>query len=370
MSGVGKRRRRRVGRVVVAAFAVVAVAAAVVAANGIGLANVFGSGKSGGKGTSGLPPSTTKITRQTLVDTQTKSGDLGYGETTTVAGRLTGTLTGLPATGATVSRGEALYRVDNAPVVLLYGGLPVYRELSAGTTGADVKQFEENLSALGYDGFTVDEEYTSSTATAVSKWQKALGLTETGTVELGRVFYAPAAVRVESNQAKLGDPLGPGAKVLTYTGTSPVVTVELPFTDRRLAKDGAAVSVTLPDRNTVPGTISKTTIVIKPAASGSEKDTTVIDVTVTVNDPKTLAGLDQAALDVAFTAAERKDVLTVPVAALLALSEGGYGLELVEGDTTRTNTRIVAVKTGLFASGRVEVSGEGVTEGATVGMPA
>jgi membrane fusion protein, multidrug efflux system len=366
MSGGGKRRRQRVGRVVVAAAVVAAVAAAVLAANGIGLGKVFAGGKSGGQHTSGLPPATAKVTRQTLVDTQTKSGEVGYGETTTVAGRLTGTLTGLPATGATVSRGQPLYRVDNKPVVLMYGGLPAYRALSAGTAGADVKQFEENLRALGYDGFTVDDEYTSSTATAVSKWQKALGLTQTGTVELGRVVYAPAALRVDSRNAKLGDPVGPGANVLTYTGTSPVVTVELPVNQRRLAKDGAAVTLTLPDRKTVPGTISSTAITIKPAASASEQDTTVIDVTVAVNDPKALAGLDQAALDVAFTVAERKDVLTVPVAALLALSEGRYGVERVEGDSTR----IVAVKTGLFAGGRVEVSGEGVTAGTIVGMPA
>jgi multidrug efflux system membrane fusion protein len=64
-------------------------------------------------------------------------------------------------------------------------------------------------------------------------------------------------------------------------------------------------------------------------------------------------------------AGEREDVLTVPVAALLALREGGYGVEVVEG----TSTRIVAVDTGLFAGGRVEVTGEGLTEGMTVGMP-
>ena len=59
------------------------------------------------------------------------------------------------------------------------------------------------------------------------------------------------------------------------------------------------------------------------------------------------------------------DVLTVPVAALVALAEGGYGLQVVDGATSR----FVAVETGLFASGRVEVSGAGVAEGATVGMP-
>jgi len=52
-----------------------------------------------------------------------------------------------------------------------------------------------NLSALGYDGFTVDEEYTASTADAVREWQEDLDLPETGTVELGRVLYAAGAWR-------------------------------------------------------------------------------------------------------------------------------------------------------------------------------
>lgn len=86
---------------------------------------------------------------------------------------------------------------------------------------------------------------------------------------------------------------------------------------------------------------------------------------MTVADPKALTGFEQASAKVAFTAAERPDVLTVPVAALLALAEGGYGVQLVEG----ASTRIVAVETGLFASGRVEVSGAELAEGATVGMP-
>jgi hypothetical protein len=70
-------------------------------------------------------------------------------------------------------------------------------------------------------------------------------------------------------------------------------------------------------------------------------------------------------VDVAFTASQRENVLTVPVAALLALAEGGYGLEVVEGSTSR----ITAVQTGLFADGQVEVTGQGLDEGTTVGMP-
>ena len=62
----------------------------------------------------------------------------------------------------------------------------------------------------------------------------------------------------------------------------------------------------------------------------------------------------------------RADVLAVPVQALVALAEGGYGLEVVDG----SSTRYLPVRTGLFAAGRVEVAGEGLREGLTVGMPA
>ncbi|GFJ78748.1 hypothetical protein [Phytohabitans houttuyneae] len=87
--------------------------------------------------------------------------------------------------------------------------------------------------------------------------------------------------------------------------------------------------------------------------------------TVSVDDAKSVAGLDQATVDVAFTASERENVLTVPVAALLALAEGGYGVQVFDG----TATRIVAVETGMFATGRVEISGDGIAEGMAVGMP-
>ncbi|MEN3309009.1 MAG: hypothetical protein V7603_5211 [Micromonosporaceae bacterium] len=353
----------RVARGVLVAVAVLAVGAGVAAAGGYG----FGAGPhvdpDGGAG--GLPPATAKVTRQTLVDTQTETGELGYGDAGTLASRIGGTVTALPAAGSTLTRGQALYRLDNTPVVLLYGALPAYRALAPGTKGADVTQFERNLYALGYRGFTVDDTYSGSTATAVKKWQRDLGLPKTGTVELGRVGYAPGPVRVDTQKAAVGDAAGPGTPLLTYTGTSPVVVVELDVSDQRLARKGAAVGVTLADGRTVPGRIARSRTVIKPA-EGQNPETTKIQVTVTVDDEKALAGLDEAAADVSFTASRRENVLSVPVAALLALAEGGYGVQVVQG----SGTRIVPVQTGLFAAGRVEVSGTGLAEGMTVGIPA
>jgi len=86
---------------------------------------------------------------------------------------------------------------------------------------------------------------------------------------------------------------------------------------------------------------------------------------VTIADQGALGSLDAAPVDVDLVSEERKDVLAVPVAALLALTDGGYGVEIVDGDTTR----VVAVKIGMFAAGRVEISGEGIAEGVTVGVP-
>ncbi|WP_309244468.1 peptidoglycan-binding protein [Micromonospora parastrephiae] len=316
------------------------------------------------------PAATAAITRQTLADAQTADGELGYGATRTATAKLSGTITGLPATGSTVRRGRALYLVDNEEVVLLYGGLPAYRTLAPGVEGPDVAQFERNLKALGYGGFTVDDEYTGATADAVRDWQEDLGLAETGRVEQGRIVYADGEVRVESHQADVGALAQPGQAVLTYTGTSRVVTVELDVDDQRLAKRNAKATVKLPDGRAVAGTISTVETVIQAGAAGANGQSgeaeTKIEVTVAVADPKALAGFDQASADVTFTASERRDVLTVPVAALLALAEGGYGVEVVDGDASR----IVAVTTGLFADGRVEVSGTGVAEGMTVVIPA
>jgi peptidoglycan hydrolase-like protein with peptidoglycan-binding domain len=321
----------------------VVVAAVLVGAAGAAAAGFGGDDSSTGE--QGAPvPATAKVTRATLTQTEDVDGTLGYGDATTVSGRLGGTVTGLAPVGSTVDRGKALYHVDNAPVVLMYGSLPLYRPLRSGGSGADVRQFEQNLAALGYTGFTVDDEYTGSTASAVRPWQEKLGLAETGTIEQGRVVYAPGPVRVSEHKAHVGDPAS-GA-ILSYTGTTRIVTVDLDVAKQDLVKAGAAATVTLPGGKRVNGTIASVGTVASSVAGSGGQTTTTIDVVVSLAD-------------------QRKDVLTVPVAALLALAEGGYGLEIVNG----SSSRIVAVQAGMFAGGRVEVSGGGIAEGTIVGVP-
>jgi multidrug efflux system membrane fusion protein len=307
------------------------------------------------------------------VETKKVSGTLGYGDPVPINATGPGTITWIAPVGSTVKRGEPLFKVNERPVVALYGSVPLYRTLGDGARGVDVQQLEKNLAALGYSGFTVDSTYNRATAKAVSTWQADLGLPKTGTVALGQVVFTPGAVRVAEHTARVGDVLSrDGVSVLSYTGTTRQVTVDLAVADQALAVEGRTVIVTLPDRNAVEGTISRVGAVV--TAQGTTADTTAqssatadarIEVTVTIADQEALGSLVAAPVEVDFVSDERNDVLTVPVAALLALPEGGYGVEIVEGNTTH----IVAVKTGMFAAGRVEVSGAGIAEGMMVGMP-
>ncbi|MGH3808746.1 MAG: peptidoglycan-binding domain-containing protein [Pseudonocardiaceae bacterium] len=313
-----------------------------------------------------LPPATAEIVRTTLVETRTVPGTLGYGDPVPVSATGTGTLTWIAPVGSTVKQGEPLFRVNERPVVALYGPVPMYRTLDDGVEGTDVQQVQENLAELGYTGFTVDGTYSLATAEAVRTWQADLGLPQTRTIEPGQVVFTLGPVRIAEHTARVGDSIGGGegrggASVLSYTGTSRLVTVRLDVTDLALAVEGRTVTVTVPGVGAVEGEISQVGSVV----TGQEDAPPAIQVTVTIADQEALGSLDAAPVDVGFVSEERNDVLAVPVAALLALTEGGFGVEIIDGNTTR----IVAVKTGMFAAGRVEVSGEGIAEGVTVGVP-
>jgi membrane fusion protein, multidrug efflux system len=302
---------------------------------------------------------TAAVTRETLVDRQSFDGTLAHGDPTSITAWGSGVVTGLPEEGTTISRGKALYRLDDKPVTLLYGALPAYRTLRTGVEGADVKQFEANLSALGYRGFTVDTTYSSATASAVKDWQEDLGLSETGSVEPSQIVYAAGQVRVDSLTVQAGARVTPDAEVEKVTGTSTLATVSLSTGSARLAQKGATVRVTLPDGGQTSGEIIKVATVVTPGENGQPDSTTY---KVTIQFTSKVESQGTATVSVAFTTGQRPDVLTVPVRALVALAEGGYGVQVVEGGTTR----VVAVETGLFADGKVEIKGTGVRAGTTV----
>ncbi len=168
---------------------------------------------------------TTAVTRRTLTESSTVSGTLGYGSTLELYDRLSGTFTWLPTIGAVIPRGGTLFRVDNLPVVLMYGAVPAYRTLKEDVSdGPDVTELNENLIDLGYDPYRAIadvDEFSEATAAAVRRWQQAEGLSQTGEVELGRIVFAAGARRVTEIHVALGqDPPAASAKPPTPDQTA------------------------------------------------------------------------------------------------------------------------------------------------------
>jgi peptidoglycan hydrolase-like protein with peptidoglycan-binding domain len=307
---------------------------------------------------------TAEITRQDLVDTKTVTGALTYSGERQVSAGATGTVTWVAAEGAVIKRGRPLIRIDRKPLVLMYGKLPLYRTLGSGVSdGPDVEQLERNLRALGYgDDLTVDDHFSYATSLAVKEWQDDRGLPETGRVDAAQMIFLPSAVRVTDVKTEVGGKAGPGRQVLTVSGLRRLVHVDLDTGDQELAKKGAKVTVELPGGEQAAGKITDVGTVAE--SQGGEDDGTTIDVDITLSKTPR-SKLDQAPVDVELVSERSKNVLTVPVEALLALREGGYGVEVVEGAATRT----VEAKVGAFGGGRVEISGEGLAEGMKVGVP-
>jgi hypothetical protein len=161
-----------------------------------------------GAATAARSSSATTVQRRDLIATDTESGTLSYADPQTVFNRLSGTITWLPQAGDVIKPGQALYRVDGAPVILFSGSVPAYRTLSDGISdGADIKELKRNLKALGFDPdhqITVNDTFDAATTDAIDRWQSSLGETQTGSITLGQVVFLPGTQRITAVDAALG----------------------------------------------------------------------------------------------------------------------------------------------------------------------
>jgi peptidoglycan hydrolase-like protein with peptidoglycan-binding domain len=361
--------------------------------------------------TAEVPTGTATVARTEVVERQQVAGTLGYGDSVTVPGQAAGgsgssggggssgaggggqtqdgIVTRVPTVGAVLGRGQALFEVDGHPVPLWYGTRPAWRAFQLSMTdGADVRQLEANLVALGFDpdrAITVDRHYSGATAAAVKRWQRATGRARTGAVALGQVVFLPGQIRVATVTATAGAPVPAGTAILTASPTRPLVTVALDAAMQLLVRRGDRVEVTLPDGKTTPGTVASVSRVAAQPTTGSGQNSgqnegqggsgngggsgqATVQVTIRLASPRAAANLDQAPVQVAITTEAARGVLAVPISALLAQPGGGYAVRVLDGGSRR----LVAVRTGLFdeTAGLVEVQGAGLAEGATVEVPA
>jgi hypothetical protein len=144
---------------------------------------------------------------------------------------------------------------------------------------------------------------------------------------------------------------------LQTTSTRLIVIVNLDASKQSEATVGERVSIEMPAGNTVNGKVSAISRIAQTPTSGSGT-TATIPVTITLIGHHAPAGLDQATVSVNFAQARARNVLSVPVTALLATSGGGYAVQ----DMAAPH-KLIPVTTGLFAAGDVQISGPGIYRG-------
>jgi multidrug efflux pump subunit AcrA (membrane-fusion protein) len=333
-----------------------------------------GGGGAGGGIDNGSPTSLASVTRRSLASRINVNGTLGYAGSYDVVNQATGTLSALPAVGDLIEQGDVLYRVDGSPVVLLEGSTPAYRVLVPGMAGPDVRQLNAALVDLGYASKAeldpTSDRFDWDTSRALRKLQAHVGLEPTGILLLGQAVFLPSGVRVTGISATLGTTAQAGTSILSATSTARRVHIDLDAAQQSQVKEGDKATITMPDDQTTPGVVSKVgKVATTPSdSSGSGDSSPTIPVVVTPTHPSKTGQLDQAPVLVSITTATVKNALVVPVDALIALSGGGYAVEVDSGGSRR----LVPVTLGMFddAEGLVQVSGSGLREGQRVVVPA
>ncbi|MFF6946959.1 peptidoglycan-binding protein, partial [Streptomyces lavendulae] len=312
-----------------------------------------------------------KVTKSDLVTSTSFSGTLTYASQRDLKAGAAGTVTARPPTaGDTIRRNQPLYEVDRVPVMLLYGEVPMYRELKKGVDGIDVVQLTENLRALGYDGVSRAGKFDAGTEAAVKRWQKRLGVEQTGVVKPEHLVFLPGQVRVADAKAQSGDKIEANAPVLTLSSDKRVVTAQVEDAMRAKLKQGSAVKVSVPGAGEEPGRITKITLTAAESGDGTQPGAASVEkpkatVEVALDSTVGASVQDRLPVTVAFADQVTKDALTVPVEALVALREGGYGVQVVTGSGTKT----VQVTPGTYADGKVELTDSALTEGTLVEVP-
>jgi multidrug efflux pump subunit AcrA (membrane-fusion protein) len=358
-------------KVITASVIVLVILAGAGAAAGAWRAGVFDS-SGGSVSTQGAPPPATATVRLGNVTATTQeNGTLGYEDNYTIRGQGPNggaALTWLPSQGQVISQGQVLYKTgQDVPVILMYGSTPGWRALSEGLTGDDVTELNHDLVNLGYANESDIAQqgwdyYSWATNYAVQQMEGHFGVSNpSGNLDIGDVIFEPQAIRVTTVIGNLGS-RGSGP-VLAATSNQHQITVALSTSQESQVKAGDSVTITMPDTSATDGVIAS----VGTVASGSGSNAT-IPVYVNLNHPAAAGNLDQAPVTVNITNASAKNVLIVPVSALLAQPGGGYAVQVVGANNAQ---HLVTVNPGVFddASGMVSVTGN-LSPGQKVVVPA
>ena len=169
-----------------------------------------------------------------------------------------------------------------------------------------------------------------------------------------------SSINVGSHIIKVGDAIAAASPLYQSSGIAREVTFNLPAGDQGMVSVGDSVIVKLPTDEEISAVVRFVDAVVSELGNGSK----VIEVILDVVDAENTETYDEAPVDILVTSEVSKNVLYVPVNALVALAEGGYAVEVLIGE----NREYIAVEIGVFTDGFVEIIGN-VQEGQEVIVP-
>ena len=312
-------------------------------------------------------PTTASVMRDSLTDDREFRATVSFGDGWALPAQMAGLVTATHERGTVVGFGEELIRVNNRPVFLAQGAMPMYRELyevdtsirdengERGTLleGFDVVQLQAFLLDAGFDDrgrLEADGTWRRSTTDAVKAWQRDLGLRADGRVDGTLMIFSPAPVRIDTAY-RVGDPFGE----LRVTKPDPTVFADASNRDRPVLAVGTTCRVVLLDGTSLDGEVVTQEQTV--GADGSRVWRSTVEVQGDLPRDTSSATLN-------VTNVIASGVLVVPASALLALADGGFALERPTGD----GTELVRVEVGEVLDGRAEVTGD-ITEGDDVVVP-
>ena len=170
---------------------------------------------------------------------------------------------------------------------------------------------------------------------------------------------------------KVGGAVTINGQMYNVSSTGIEVLFWLPAADQDTVALGENVEIELPTDERTDTTIKFIDQVVTETQTGN-----FIQVKLDVTNPEEIDIYDQAPVKVFVTTEVSQDVLYVPVNALIALAEGGYAVEIYNGDSetevfsgeSGVDSTYVGVEIGVFTDGYVEIVGN-ISEGQLVIVP-
>ena len=184
-------------------------------------------------------------------------------------------------------------------------------------------------------------------------------------------YASETPIIVGSYINKVGSAVVLNSQLYNISSIGIEVVFQVDASDQETVTLGDNVEIELPTDERVPTVITFIDQVVTQTQTGD-----FIEVILEVLNPEEIEAYDQAPVKVFVTTEISQNVLYVPVNALIALAEGGYALEIydgeVEGSTfegeSGVDTIYVAVEIGVFTDGFVEVIGN-IAKGQLVVVP-